>query len=48
MDLIAVEGHNVVRSTVGAITMYIGSRYDVVLCFDQARLQGLACRLTVG
>lgn len=35
MDVIAVEGHNVQRTTVSAITMYIGSRYDVILCFDQ-------------
>ena len=35
MDLIAVEGHDVRRRAVGAITMYIGSRYDVILCFDQ-------------
>lgn len=35
MDVIAVEGHNVKRHTVGTIVMYIGSRYDVIVCFDK-------------
>ena len=36
MDVIAVEGQNVQRTTVGSIAMYIGSRYDVIFCADQA------------
>ena len=35
LDIIAVEGQDVRQLSVTSINMYIGSRYDVLICFDQ-------------